>query len=313
MFSVCLYEVYSSFRPLFFPRIMGSMGSGRSNFIDKLTEPEGANAPHGIGSPTQDISEYAVMLGDHCEYVFVDTPGFNDSVRPAIQVLHTIADWLVRKYREGALLTGVIFTYEVTDFQMYDSLSESLDLFCCICGDKAARRVRLVTTMWEQVKDPLLAEITVSRLETNLWKPLLDAGARHMRFVNSKRSAWSIIKDLGVEREPLLLQQELVDAEKHLYETFAGRALYLQLQHLSQKELQPNMRFRQGAWRRQVGRPVNQLGADCEHIEKQLRKVQKERQRLKMRRHPYWHRLFFFLFNPNIATPEFTENCLVIL
>ncbi|KAI5991964.1 hypothetical protein EDD15DRAFT_2144532, partial [Pisolithus albus] len=162
--------------------------------------------------------------------VFVDTPGFKDSVRPATEVLHMIADWLARKYREGALLTGVIFTHEITDHWMLDSLYEALDILCCICGDKAARRVRLVTTMWDQVEDPGLAEITISQLENNLWKPLLDAGARHMRFENSKQSAWDIVKDLGAEREPLLLQQELVDGAKHLYETFAGHALYLQSQ-----------------------------------------------------------------------------------
>ncbi|KIK11924.1 hypothetical protein PISMIDRAFT_61664, partial [Pisolithus microcarpus 441] len=179
---------------------------------------------------------------DHRKYVFVDTPGFEGSVRPARDVLHTIADWLGEKYREGALLTGVIFTYDVTDSQMYDSLSESLDILCCICGDKAAGRVRLVTTMWDQVENPRLAENTVLQLETNLWKPLIDAGARHMRFENSRQSAWAIIEDLGIEREAFLLQQELVDAEKHLYETFAGRALYLQLQKLSREELQPKKR-----------------------------------------------------------------------
>ncbi|KAI6033687.1 hypothetical protein BKA83DRAFT_4486732 [Pisolithus microcarpus] len=48
----------------------------------------------GVGSRTRDIRDIVVKLHDHCEYVFVDTPGFKDSVRPAIQVLHTIADWL---------------------------------------------------------------------------------------------------------------------------------------------------------------------------------------------------------------------------
>ncbi|KAI5993993.1 hypothetical protein EDD15DRAFT_2109321, partial [Pisolithus albus] len=169
--------------------------------------------------------------------VFVDTPGLKDSVRPAVEVLKMIADWLEMKYREGALLTGVIFTHEMINHRLRNSLLESLDIFCCICGNKAARRVRLVTTMWDQVKNPRAAEHTVSELEKNLWKPLLDAGARHMQFENSKQSAWSIIKDLGVEREALLLQEELVEAGKHLYETFAGRALYLQLQKLSQEEL----------------------------------------------------------------------------
>ncbi|KAI5996938.1 hypothetical protein EDD15DRAFT_384657 [Pisolithus albus] len=51
---------------------MGSTGSG------ELAEPEGARTPPGVGSRTQDIRER------------------EDSVRPPIQVLHMVADWLGR-------------------------------------------------------------------------------------------------------------------------------------------------------------------------------------------------------------------------
>ncbi|KAI5985468.1 hypothetical protein EDD15DRAFT_1631038 [Pisolithus albus] len=105
MFSVSLYEHYSSFAASPHPRIMGFTGSGRGNvchriiceqFIDKLAEAEGARTPHGVGSRTRDIREDAVKLYDNCEYVFVDVPGFKDSVRPPIQ-LYMTPDWLGRK------------------------------------------------------------------------------------------------------------------------------------------------------------------------------------------------------------------------
>ncbi|KAI5996931.1 hypothetical protein EDD15DRAFT_2364379 [Pisolithus albus] len=57
IFSVSLYEHYSSFTASLYPRIMGSTGSGRNNFIDNLAEPEGARAPHDVGSRTRDIRE----------------------------------------------------------------------------------------------------------------------------------------------------------------------------------------------------------------------------------------------------------------
>ncbi|KAI6141056.1 hypothetical protein BKA82DRAFT_68085, partial [Pisolithus tinctorius] len=166
------------------------------------------------------------------EYVFVDTPGFDNPDRPARDTLNTIADWLERKYRGGALLTGVVYTHRITSPRMDGLLRESLEIFCCICVAKAAGRVRLVTTMWGRVKDPRAAETMVSQLAENFWKPLLNAGARHMRFENSKQSAWDIVEDLVVEGQPLLLQQELVDETRNLYEMFAGHALYLQLQKL---------------------------------------------------------------------------------
>ncbi|KIK18106.1 hypothetical protein PISMIDRAFT_684547 [Pisolithus microcarpus 441] len=73
MFSFSLYERYSSSTASLYLRIVGSTGSERSN------------APHGVGSCTRDIRDVAVKLHDHCEYVSVDTPGFKDSDRLAIQ------------------------------------------------------------------------------------------------------------------------------------------------------------------------------------------------------------------------------------
>ncbi|KAI5996970.1 hypothetical protein EDD15DRAFT_385717 [Pisolithus albus] len=291
---------------------MGSAGSGRSNFINKLMAVEGARASRGVGSFTQDIREITVKLSDHREYVFVDTPGFKNAVRPAVEVLQMIADWLEMKYKEGALLTGVIFTHEMTNHSLRSSLLESFDIFCCICGDKAAKHVRLVTTMWDQVKNPRAAENTVSQLEKDLWKPLLDAGARHMRFENSKQSAWDVVKDFGAEREALLLQKELVDEGKHLYETFAGHALYLQSQKLSQEARHPNKQlWRVFRWW-QDRTSMKELEAPCKHIKMQLQKAQEERRRKEMCRHPHWHRLSCFLFKPNTAVLDVTKNDLVI-
>lgn len=159
--------------------VMGPVGSRRSNFINKFMGIEAAEAMRGLGLRTQDIGEVPVRLPNNREYVFVDTPGFDNPDRPARDTLNTIANWLERKYRGGALLTGVVYTHRITSPRMDGLLRESLEIFCCICVAKAAGRVRLVTTMWGRVKDPRAAETMVSQLAENFWKPLLNAGARH--------------------------------------------------------------------------------------------------------------------------------------
>ncbi|KAI5982107.1 hypothetical protein EDD15DRAFT_2378439 [Pisolithus albus] len=53
MIPVSLYEHYSSFTASPHPRIMGSTGSGRSNFI------ESARAPRDVGLRKRDIREHA--------------------------------------------------------------------------------------------------------------------------------------------------------------------------------------------------------------------------------------------------------------
>ncbi|KAI6033491.1 hypothetical protein BKA83DRAFT_4177747 [Pisolithus microcarpus] len=70
MFSVSLYERYSSFTASLYSSIMGSTGSGRSNFIDELAEPECARAPRGVGSHTRDIREHTVKLQEATESMY---------------------------------------------------------------------------------------------------------------------------------------------------------------------------------------------------------------------------------------------------
>ncbi|KAI6108244.1 hypothetical protein F5141DRAFT_1215985 [Pisolithus sp. B1] len=284
-----------------------------AQFIHKLMGIEGAKTARELAPRTQvSIRQTTVKVPNNGEYMLVDTPGLNDPDQSARDILHMIADWLERKYREGHLLTGVIYTHGIANCQMDGLLRESLDIFSCICGDKAAGRVRLVSTMWDRVEDPQDAETIVSQLERNFWKPLLDAGARHMRFKNSKQSAWDIVKDLGGEGEPLLLQRELVDAGRTLYETFAGHTLYLQFQKFLQGEVEAHMKFLGVTSTRTARQLTKQLEVECKRIEMELRKARKARQRLEMCRHSYWHRLSSLFSNPNATMPEITENDLVI-
>lgn len=99
-------------------------------------------------------------------------------------------------------------------------------MFGRLCGDNAARRVRLVTTMWDTVKNTNTAESRVKELEGTWWKPLIDEGACHRRFKNTSESAWDIIRDATGDPEVLLIQEELVDAGRRLNETAAGNLLY---------------------------------------------------------------------------------------
>ena len=52
-------------------------------------------------------------------------------------------------------------------------------------------------------------------------------------FENTKESAWDIIHDATAKKsEAVLFQEELVDAERRLNETTAGKAIYSQFEKL---------------------------------------------------------------------------------
>lgn len=109
----------------------------------------------------------------------------------------------------------------------------NLRMFGELCGDRAAHKVILVTTMWDKI-DPVVGERRQSELEYKYFHRLLRRGATVMRFNNTYQSAWEIMEAIFAEseRQPILIQEELVDLNKRLNETSAGKALYGTLQSL---------------------------------------------------------------------------------
>ncbi|KAI6010122.1 P-loop containing nucleoside triphosphate hydrolase protein [Pisolithus marmoratus] len=284
--------------------VMGPTGSGKSNFINKLTGSKKEAGADKLGSCTQGIREFTVDLPIGKRYVFVDTPGFDDTYRSDRDILRTIADWLEKKYRGDIKLTGVVYTHPISNNRMSGSVCKSLDLFSQLCGDKAAQCVRLVTTMWDNQK-PENTEIWQSRvsyLEGNFWKPLISLGARHEQFFNTQESAWNIVNGLVLARTPLvqgdsadvirelneasarntlLIQEEMVDAEKKLNEASAGRALYSQLKKvlLEQKEMLKELG---DALAEKNPNAVAQLGAEYDRTEAEMQKVIQDMESMKI-------------------------------
>lgn len=78
------------------------------------------------------------------------------------------ASWLEEKYRNQVRLNGVIYTHRITDKCMSGLVCKSLDMFSRMCGDNAAKCVRLVTTMWDRVKDVNAAENGWKAISGNL-------------------------------------------------------------------------------------------------------------------------------------------------
>ncbi|KAL4077508.1 hypothetical protein J3A83DRAFT_1591654 [Scleroderma citrinum] len=182
-------------------------------------------ANSSLESCTMDVRAY-VSSRSGKRFVFVDTPGFNSKSHSQDGALGMIADWLRSAYHNSIELTGVIFTYRITDTHVSGTELASLRIASALCGGDAADRVRLVTTMWDDV-DVESAKDTENTMKTEQWKSLLDKGARYERFYNTRESAWKIIDSLGNNKKALLLQRERVDIGMPLARTAAGRLLQL--------------------------------------------------------------------------------------
>ncbi|KAI6025252.1 hypothetical protein PISMIDRAFT_651623 [Pisolithus microcarpus 441] len=191
------------------PSVMGPIGSGKTNFINKLTKTKEEEV-HQLRPYTHDIREFTFNLSKDRQYVFADIPAFGDPSRSDRDTLRTIVDWIYKKYRANLKLSGIIYTHRITDDWVSAPTRKSFNMFVRLCGRRNAGRVRLVTTIWDNMENKEIAENRASQLEANHWKPLIEAGARHKRFdVNSSRCAWEIIEDLTEWGKAHLIQEEL--------------------------------------------------------------------------------------------------------
>jgi len=137
-----------------------------------------------------------------------------------------ILSLLPPSYQGGITLSGLLFFHRISDNRMGGSPLRLLETFKNLCGSQALPNVILVTTMWDDVTD-----VDGSKRESELceryWKPMIVAGSRTARFLNTCNSGWNIISSIEPQsRLPVLLQTELVDLGKDLRETSAGRSLF---------------------------------------------------------------------------------------
>jgi len=116
----------------------------------------------------------------------------------------------------------------------------NLRMFGELCGDKSARDVVLLTTMWDKVRNTEEAEKREAGLKERYWNVMIHHGATVGRFYkNDPESPWKVV-DQMIQRhqlgQALLLQEEIVDLGKRLNQTQAGKALFRSLQGLLNKQ-----------------------------------------------------------------------------
>jgi len=140
------------------------------------------------------------------------------------------------RYERGTKLAGIIYLHEISQARMFGTSRKSLAMFGKLCGNEAVKNVTLATTKWSRVfgdEGPRRE----TQLSETYWKRMLNLGSHMARFTDTPESAWDIV-ELIIEKKPidaLLIQEELVDLQRNLPETEAGKTLHSTLKELAQK------------------------------------------------------------------------------
>ena len=104
----------------------------------------------------------------------------------------------------------------------------NLSMFKELCGRDNFKNVVLVTTMWDHVSDDEGLE-REEELQNAFWQSMISLGSSTHRFLFTEKSAWDIINTISLsppgERRPLQIQREMVDENKPIDKTSAGKAV----------------------------------------------------------------------------------------
>ncbi|KAF4582667.1 hypothetical protein EYR40_002590 [Pleurotus pulmonarius] len=265
--------------------IMGPTGAGKSSFINMATG-NATGVGHDLESCTNsiDILKFQCIERSMQDIIFVDTPGFDDTHKSDVEILEMIAGWLKQTYEQNVKLAGILYFHRITDNRMAGTPLKNLHMFEKLCGKDALQNIILTTTMWDEVDEPT-GEQREKELERHYWKTMISQGSKTMRYQNTDKSAWNIIDSIVVghnERYAVELQKELVDLEKELPETGAGKELFSKLQALVKRQQDTLHRLRESMKRHDDETILNALKEEYEELRLQTEATVKEMEVLKI-------------------------------
>ncbi|CAL1717341.1 unnamed protein product [Somion occarium] len=218
--------------------VMGATGSGKSTFINLVSEESNLAVGKGLESCTSEVQVSQPFEIEGRIVTLIDTPGFDDTVKSEAEILRLITRFLAETYKIGRKLNGVIFLHRITDVRMGGVARKNFHLFKKLCGDDALKSVVIATNMWGGV-EPGLGEQREIELASNdkFFKPALEKGSKLVRHDNTRISAENIIREImGYPRLGLSIQIEVVDQHKSIGDTSAGQDLKAELEAEIEKQ-----------------------------------------------------------------------------
>lgn len=212
----------------------------------------------------------------------MDCPGFNDTYRSSTEILEEISKVFCAQsvLSQNLKLKGILYLHGIDNSKMEGSDIEALNTLQKIVGDAAFPNVVLVTTKWENVRKETGIK-RESELREIFWKRMIEKGSSMARFHGDGPSAQGIVSQLIKKpRISTTLQQELLNGNKTLQETAAGRVFAVEVQarneHLKKEllELAKKMREEKNDTKKLV------LQSDRDRVEAQTVRVLSDKKRL---------------------------------
>ncbi|KAG6848901.1 hypothetical protein H0H93_012972 [Arthromyces matolae] len=233
--------------------VMGATGSGKSSFINLLFPGKDvAPVGKGLASHTQMVTAYHLPDPEfpNNRIILVDTPGFDDSKGDDWEILRRIGVWLASSYEASMKVAGIVYCHDIGATRWSGGIKKTFDTFTGICGPAAARKVVLLTTMWDRFTEDAQENLEAheAELESSFWLEMIQQKAvihRNKRTAGSAQDTIDYLLNKNAYYDPLRLQKELVDKNQSLSKTAAGRNLLSALDRLAGDHRNEVIRYRE--------------------------------------------------------------------
>lgn len=203
---------------------------------------------------TAEIRDYSCYI-DGKIVILVDTPGFNDTHKSDVDILHALAEWMKDAAEEGVFFSGIIYLYSLTDARMTSAGITNLRMFTKLCGQDHLNKVVLATTKAEITPD---ADVELRTYDLKkpggFWAPYIAAGSKVCNLENSFASAKALVKEVLSLNETSFIpriQQEMMDGVEP-GRTEAGQEINAQIEKLRKVHKQELMELRSASERAEL-------------------------------------------------------------
>lgn len=199
-------------------------------------------------------------------------------------MLKTIAHYFGVSYANRRFLDGVIYLHRISDNRITGTAKQNINMFKQFCGTDSFAGVVLATTIWKEneMQDSLRKERELYE-EPSYFGDILNGGARLLRhgpFENSpqeeKTSALSILSHVLKQARSrdghlvLQIQRELIDEQRSLDDTGAGRALSENVR-AARDHFITQLKDLQAQWNEQLHQKDMETVRDREEIKRDLK------------------------------------------
>ena len=288
--------------------LVGMTGAGKTTFASLASGRADLEIGTGLDPCTQDPCAVEFKLRNRT-VILIDTPGFDDDARSDVEILESIAKWMVKQgYSKQQPLDGLILLHPIFAANGLDSGTERkrTRILQKILGEDAYRRVVIATTMWGVLNDEEDAQRDIHARWTRggVWDEFRRGGSTMVRHYNTKESTDRILQSIidrsdEAGRTQSQIQRDLAKKNVRFRDTAIGEELSDQLDEeicLIQNQLLEHRRERPpDSWRKSRNRAQREMWKEWDDEYSDLVKSLQARQAASKKMNSYLVSVFFII------------------